>query len=130
MNRLRVMLAEDHPLIREVIQRLLALEYDVVETVERGDELLPAALRARPEVVVLDISLPGLSGLQALPSLRAQLPETCLIVLTVHNSPFYRQEAFQRGADGYVVKGRAFTDLLPALAGALADKGRCAKRQA
>ena len=129
MNR-RVMLAEDHPLMREAIQRLLAAEYDLVGTVERGDELLAAAHRELPEAVVLDVSMPGLSGLQVLPSLRAQLPGMCLIVLTAHDNAFYRREAFQRGADGFVVKGRAFTDLLPALERALSAKEGRARRQA
>lgn len=130
MNRRRVMLAEDHPQMREAIQGLLAAEYELTAAVERGDELLAAAHRERPEIVVLDVSLPGLSGLQALPSLRAQLPGVCLVVLTAHDSAFYRREASQRGADGFVVKGRAFTDLLPALQRALAAKEARAKRRA
>lgn len=130
MKRLRVMLAEDHPLIREVVQRLLAEEYELAGTVERGDELLPVARRVRPDIIVLDVSMPGLSGLQALPGLRAELPECCLIVLTVQGSALYRREAFQRGADGFVVKGRAFTDLLPAVEEALEAKVERQKRRA
>lgn len=124
MSRPRVLLAEDHPLVREAIVQLLAEACDVVGVVKRGDEIAAAAGQLAPDVILLDIALPGVSGLQVLPGLRASLPATGIVMLTSHADPLYRKEAFRRGADGYVVKGQAVTELLPAIREVLARAPR------
>lgn len=115
MTRPRVLLAEDHALLRDELVTLLGRECDVVEVVTRGDELVARAVEVRPEIALVDISLPGRSGLQALPALRAALPDLYIVMLTAHDDPLYREEARRRGADEYVVKWRAAEDLPPAI---------------
>ena len=110
-----MLLAEDHPLIRDAIAKIVTAEHDVIGIAERGDQLEQIAYDLQPNVLLLDISLPGLSGILALPRLRAILPETCIVMLTIHSDPLYREEAFRRGADGYVLKHSAPVELLPAV---------------
>lgn len=112
---LRVLLAEDHPLVRESIARLLCTSCTIAGSVDRGDLVLEAVERLKPDAVVLDISLPGRSGLQLLPDLRFAHSELLIILLTNHDSPAYREAAKERGADAYVLKQNAASDLLPAL---------------
>jgi DNA-binding NarL/FixJ family response regulator len=115
VNRPRVLLAEDHALLRAEVEKLLARECELVAVVVRGDELLARATEVRPDVMIVDISLPGRSGLQALPSLRAALPDAHIVMLTAHDDPLYREEALRRGADEYVVKWHASAELMPAI---------------
>jgi DNA-binding NarL/FixJ family response regulator len=87
----------------------------VVGFAERGDQLLELATSLRPHVITLDVSMPGLSGLNALPRLRAALPTAVIVVLTTNSSPLYREEAYHRGADAYVLKGSVLEALLPVI---------------
>ena len=88
------------------------------------------ARAVKPDVLLLDVSLPGLSGIRALPALRAALPETCIVILTTHSDPAYQEEAFRRGANGYVLKRCAYTDLLPAVRDGLSSLMHSRERQA
>lgn len=112
---MRVLLVEDHLLMQERISTLLSAGCTEVEVVGRGDEILPAVLRFRPDAVVLDVSLPGRSGIQVLPELRHRYPDMAIVVHTTHNEPIYRAEAIRRGADAYVLKVKAEEELLPAI---------------
>lgn len=119
---MRVVLAEDHPQMQQVISSLLAKEHEVSTIVGRGDEIMDAVTRDLPEALVLDVSLPGCSGLQVLPCLRKRHPRLGIIVLTTHSDPVYQLEAQRRGADDYLLKMRAFAELLPAIQRAVASR--------
>jgi DNA-binding NarL/FixJ family response regulator len=115
VSRWTALIADDHPEWRTIIARILDSAYEVIGFAERGDQLLELATGLRPQVITLDVSMPGLSGLNALPRLRAALPTAVIVVLTANSSPLYREEAYHRGADAYVLKGSALEELLPAI---------------
>jgi DNA-binding NarL/FixJ family response regulator len=119
MNRYRVLLAEDHPLMCDEIASVLSREHELIAIVRIGTEIIPTAEQLSPEVIVLDISMPGRSGLQILPELRVRMPAVPIIVLTAHSEPIYVEEAFCRGANGFVLKGNLMKDLLPTIRAAL-----------
>jgi two-component system response regulator DesR len=103
---IRLLLAEDQAMMRGALALLLNLEadLDVVAQVGRGDEIVPAALEARPDVALLDIELPGLSGLDAARDLRAAVPECGVVILTTFGRPGYLRRAMEAGARGFLVK--------------------------
>jgi DNA-binding NarL/FixJ family response regulator len=114
-----MLFAEDHPLMSDAILSVLSPEYEVVAIVRDGDHVLPAAEEQLPDAIVLDISMPGRSGLQILPELRTRMPFAAIIVLTAHSESIYMEEAFSRGADEYVLKNNLLRELLPAVSTAL-----------
>lgn len=113
--RSRVFLIEDSAPMREAISSILAPECELLGWADDGLEALEVAVEAHPDVILLDISLPGQSGMALLPALRSSLPDTAIVMLTNHNSSEYVQEAFDRGADEYVLKNDAHAALLPAI---------------
>jgi DNA-binding NarL/FixJ family response regulator len=115
MNRPRILLADDHPLVLAGLRTLVESECDVVGTATDGRELLQLASRLRPEVIVLDIGLPLLNGIDAAREIKKELPETKLLFLTMHANPAYLKEALVAGATGYVLKTTARDELLGAL---------------
>lgn len=115
MSRLTALIADDHPEWRAIIARILEPAYEVIGFAERGDQVLELATGLHPQVITLDVSMPGLSGLNALPPLRAALPDTVIVMVATNSSKLYREEAYARGADAYVLKGDAFEQLLPAI---------------
>jgi DNA-binding NarL/FixJ family response regulator len=122
LGRVRVLLADDHADFLAVVAQFLEGEFEVVETVGDGESLLRQSARLRPEVVVLDISMPGLNGIEAARRLTAAGGAAILVFLTVHSDPDYVRAALAAGALGYVVKSRLASDLLPALREALAGR--------
>ena len=122
MHKPRVILADDHTMVREGIALLLPSDVELVATVADGRELVEAARRLRPDVVVADLTMPGMGGLDALRQLRSEGLETRFIVLTVHADPAIAAEALQAGAAGFVVKHAAGEELLQALRQALAGR--------
>ncbi len=122
MGRIRVLLADDHADFLAVVTRLLEAEYEVVKTIGDGESLLNEMAELQPDVVVLDISMPGLNGLEAARRLKAAGGVAIIVFLTVHTDPDYVQAALSTGALGYVVKSRLASDLLPALKEALAGR--------
>lgn len=104
METIKVLLVEDHPELRAAFLSLLSREFQVVGTVDRGDLVLEAAERLLPDALVLDVSLPGRSGLQVLPELRARLPKMAIVMLTAHDEPMYRRAALRMGADAFLSK--------------------------
>ncbi len=98
-----------------MIIRILGSEFEVVDWVEDGREVLESALRLRPQAVILDISLPGVSGMILLPQLRRSLPTAGIVMLTNHVSQTYVDAAYQKGADGYVLKTQASDALVSAI---------------
>lgn len=112
-----VLLAEDQALLRQALAEILDREDDiaVVAQVGRGDEVLEAALRTRPEVALIDIEMPGRDGITCTADLREHLPGCRVLVLTVFNRPGYLKRALESGARGYILKDAAPADLVRAI---------------
>jgi DNA-binding NarL/FixJ family response regulator len=115
MKRPRVLLADDHVLLLEAFEKLLEPQCDVVGKVSNGRELLAVAPELEPDVVVLDISMPHLNGLDAGRHLKKSLPDVKLIYLTVHEDPELAAECMRLGASGYILKGSAASELFEAI---------------
>jgi len=115
MKRPRVLLADDHRLLREAFARLLESGCEVVGAVADGRALLAAAVELRPDIVVLDIAMPLLNGLDAARQLRRSMPDIKMIFLTVSEDPDLAAQAFQAGASGYLLKNSAASELLQAI---------------
>jgi DNA-binding NarL/FixJ family response regulator len=109
------LLADDHRLLREAFARLLEAECDVVGAVADGRALLAAAPELRPDVVVIDVAMPLLNGLDATRQLKRLMPEVKVIFLTMSEDPDVAAEAFRVGASGYVLKNSAASELLQAI---------------
>lgn len=117
-DRSRLLVVDDNAEWRSIIAGILEPDHDLVGVVERGDQIIEAAGRLCPDVITLDVSMPGGSGLNALPLLRALCPQAIIIMVSVTSTPLYMQEAFARGANGYVDKGRVRSDLMKTVAAA------------
>ena len=115
----RLLLADDHAAMLGKTVRLLEGEFAVVGTVGNGLDLLEAASRLDPDVVVLDITMPGLDGIQAARRLRRAGCRAKLVFLTVHEDLDYVRAALDAGGAAYVVKARLVSDLIPAISSAL-----------
>jgi DNA-binding NarL/FixJ family response regulator len=111
----RLLLADDHTLLLEGIRLLLEPEFDLVGSVEDGQALLAAAKTLKPDVILLDISMPLLNGIDAARQLRKLLPSARLIFVTMHAGADYVAEAFRAGAMGYLLKRAAASELLTAI---------------
>lgn len=115
MNRTRVLLADDHPLFLAALGALVEAECDVVGAVSDGRALMEAASRLKPDVIVVDISLPLLNGIDAARQIKKEQPEAKILFLTMHANPAYLKEALVAGATGYLLKTSAREELLGAL---------------
>jgi two-component system response regulator DesR len=114
---IRLLLADDQALVRGAMAALLSLEPDleVVAEVARGDEVVSAALDARPDVALLDVEMPGLDGIAATAVLREQLPACRVLVVTTFGRPGYLRRAIEAGASGFVVKDSPAEQLADAI---------------
>ena len=121
-ERPRVLLADDHPAMLALTATVLAGECCVVGSVGDGRELLAEAERLHPDVIVLDITMPRLDGIEAARHLRRSHRSARLVFLTVHEDADFAQAALDAGGLGYVVKARLASDLLPAVRAALANR--------
>jgi DNA-binding NarL/FixJ family response regulator len=123
-KRASILLAEDHTILRDGIRALLDVTDDlqVVGEVSDGREAIRAAGTFRPDLIILDLSMPGMSGLHAIKEIKRLSPGTKVVVLTVHSEEEYIVAALQKGADAYVLKDASSHELLLALRNAL--KGR------
>jgi two-component system response regulator DesR len=121
---IRVLLAEDQGMVREALATLLGLEHDieVVAQVGRGDEVVPAALEACPDVALLDIEMPGADGLTAAAALRQALPSCRTLILTTFGRPGYLRRAMSEGASGFLVKDAPASELAAAIRRAAAGQ--------
>ena len=115
MNSPKILLADDHTIILEAFRELLASRYDVVGTVTDGRELLKAAPQLEPDVIVTDLAMPRLNGLDACIKLRKKLPDTKLIVLTANEDTDRVAEAIRIGVNGYLLKSSAASELFQAV---------------
>ena len=114
---IRVLLAEDQEMVRGALAALLSFEADieVVAHVGRGDEIVEAAERTRPDVALLDIELPGLDGITAASHMRIRLPECRVLMLTTFGRPGYMRRALAAGASGFLLKDAPARDLAVAI---------------
>ncbi len=119
LAKIRVVLADDHQALLARVRRLLAEEYEVVGVVANGSQAVEAVLTLNPDVLVIDISMPVLDGLQAARQLQKAHCRTKVVFLTIHEDHDFVAAAFSAGAVGYVTKTCLSTDLVPAILGAM-----------
>ncbi len=117
MNRIRVLLAEDHTIVRKGLRSLLddETEIEVVGEAEDGQQAIELVQRLQPDVVLMDITMPVLSGLEATRQIKKLLPQVKVVVLTVHSTEEYIFQILRAGASGYVVKQAAVSELVQAI---------------
>lgn len=115
MDRPRILVADDHRMVAEGLRRVLEPDYELIEIVEDGRALVEAALRLRPDVIVADITMPQLNGLDAVVQIRRAGCHAKVIFLTMHKDAVYAARALRAGASGFVLKHSASTELLTAL---------------
>jgi DNA-binding NarL/FixJ family response regulator len=115
MSRPRVLVADDHSVILAGLVRLLEAEFDLVGAVEDGRAALESVQRLKPDVIVLDISMPVLNGIDAAAQIRKVAPKTRIIFLTMHTDVAFMKEALRAGASGYVAKRSAASELVTAI---------------
>jgi two-component system, NarL family, response regulator NreC len=122
--RKRIVIAEDHTILREGLKALLSSspEIQVVGEAEDGREALRLALELKPDMLLMDLSMPRMSGMEAIREIRKQVPEIRILVLTVHKSEEYVLAALQAGADGYILKDATHAELLMAIETVLSGK--------
>lgn len=113
--RARVFLADDHSLLLDAFRSLLEPTYEVVDTAMDGREMLAKVRKSKPDVVVMDIAMPNLNGFDAGEKLKKLLPDIKLIFLTVNDDPDMVTEAFRIGANGYLLKSSAASELFQAI---------------
>jgi len=119
MSRPRVLLADDHRMVAEGVKRLLEEEFELIAVVEDGRQLVETARRMRPDVIVADITMPHLNGIDALVQLKRDDPEVRVVFLTMHKDAAYARRALEAGAHGYVLKHSAQAELFLAVRAAL-----------
>lgn len=122
VGKVRILLADDHHAVLQRICELLDEDFDIVGTVNNGRDAVVSALRLNPDVLVIDISMPVLNGLQAALQLRSAKQPTKIVFLTVHTDRDFVSAALCAGALGYVTKSDLGTDLVPAISEVLAGR--------
>ena len=128
--RARVLLADDHVLLLEAFRRMLEPEVEVVGAVKDGAALVEQALALEPDLVVADVSMPRMNGLEAARRLRGELPRTRVVFLTVNEDPQMAAEAFALGASGYLLKNSTATELNQAIRAVLSGRRYLSRRLA
>jgi DNA-binding NarL/FixJ family response regulator len=119
VSRPRVLLADDHRVVSEGLNRLLADDFELVGMVEDGRALAAAARKLKPDVIVADISMPHLNGIDAMAQLKKDNAEVKVVFLTMHQEPAYARRALEAGAVGFVLKHSAPAELVLAIHAAL-----------
>ena len=119
MSQPRLLLADDHKETAELLRGLLEQEFDVIAQVQDGFALLSAVERLSPDVIVSDISMPGLDGISAATQIVRRNPAARIVFVTVHCDPLLAERGFEAGALGYVMKRAAGDELIPAVRSAL-----------
>ena len=114
-GKLRVVVADDHPDVLEEIRQLLNSEFEVVEAVGGGLDLVQAAARTRPDTVVSDISMPDMNGIEAAQRILNQGTSPAVVLLTMHNDPQLVQQAIEAGIQGVILKVDAGEELIAAV---------------
>ena len=122
-NRRRILLADDNLLVLERVTRFLQPTFDVVGVAHNGLEMVLEAVRLKPDIIVADISMPGLDGIEAAHQLREMGATATIVFLTINGSAEFVEACLAEGALGFVVKSRMKADLIPAINAALS--GQC-----
>lgn len=112
MHRSRILIADDHNLVAELCKNLLQSEFDVVGTVADGRTLVREAAELKPDVIIADIAMPVLNGLDAAVQIKQRMPAVKVIFLTMNPDPELAAEAFRRGGTGYLLKTSAATEMV------------------
>ena len=117
MKKIKVVIVDDHALIREGIKKLLELEesFDIVALAGDGVEALEVIEKVRPDVVLLDINMPNMNGIDCLKQIKAEYPDTKVVMLTIHEDAEYLIETINIGAEGYVLKDADVSSLVKAI---------------
>ena len=117
-NRLKVLIADDHDLMVAALRRVLAVrdDFEIVGQAKTGDDVLPLVLETRPDVVLLDIGMPGIDGIECARRIRSRRPEVRILILTAHGDVASVEAAERAGADGFIVKSIGAPDLVELLA--------------
>lgn len=113
--RPRVLLVDDHTLVREGLSKLLQSDVELVGTASSGGEAVEKAVALAPDVVLLDLSMPGLNGIDATKQIKERAPNVKVIAVTMHNSPAYLRESLKAGMEGFVLKQSAASELAAAI---------------
>jgi DNA-binding NarL/FixJ family response regulator len=119
LRRVRVLVADDHDLVLQAVRTLLQSDFTVVGVVRTGREMVAQALRLKPDVIVADIAMPELSGIDAARELRKEGFGAKLVFLTIYSEDEFISACMEEGALGYVMKAHMKTDLIPAIRAAL-----------
>jgi DNA-binding NarL/FixJ family response regulator len=122
MRKSRVLIADDHKIFAEGLKRLLSEDFDIVEIVADGRQLVAAAEKLRPDVIVVDISMPMLNGIDAVQQIKKVQPAIKAVFLTMHPDVAYAVRAFKEGASGYVLKSAVPDELITAIREGLKGK--------
>ena len=117
---MRILLADDHPHFPEIEERLLETEFEIIGKVGNGQALFEEAMRLKPDVIVTDISMPILNGIEAATRLRESGCDSRIVFLTVHSDAEFVRRCLSAGAFGYVAKSRILSELVPAIHEAVA----------
>ena len=115
MNRPRILMADDHRIVAEGLRSLLEPEFELIEIVEDGVQMVEAAKRLSPDVILADITKPRLNGLEALERLREANCKAKVVFLTMHKDATYADRALRAGASGFVLKHSASSELVKAI---------------
>jgi DNA-binding NarL/FixJ family response regulator len=128
MPRTRVLIADDHPPLLAAIRRLLAVEFEIVGEACDGVEAVRLAKALQPEVVVIDLAMPRMGGIEAIREMRAGGSSSAIVALTVLSDQAVQAATFEAGARGYVLKSQAGSDLIPAIRAAVAARSAIPSR--
>jgi len=120
LMKARILLADDHPGFPEMETRLLEPEFEVVGKVDNGQALIEAAMRLKPDIIITDISMPILDGIEAVDRLMESGCTSRIVFLSIHSDTDFVHRCLSTGALGYVAKSRIATELVPAIRRALA----------
>ena len=120
MDKVRILLADDHPRFSDMVENILGPGFEIIGKVDDGRALLDAAMKLTPDLILTDISMPVLNGIDAVDELRKQGCPSKVIFLTVHSDPDFVRSCVAVGAFGYIVKPRVALDLLPGIRRVLA----------
>jgi DNA-binding NarL/FixJ family response regulator len=122
MKRPRILLADDHTLMLERMRALLAPRYEIAGSVADGQTLVEESLHIKPDLIVLDITMPCLNGIDAAIQIKASMPGIKLLFVTIHSSPAYVRAALAAGGTGYVLKSAMHEELLDAVQDVLSGR--------
>jgi DNA-binding NarL/FixJ family response regulator len=122
MGKVRILVADDHAGVRELVESMLEPTFEVIGTVDNGRALVETARRLQPDVIITDISMPILSGIEAAKQLKESGSRAKVVFLNVHSDPDFVRACLNVGACGYIVKLRMDSDLLPAVREALSGR--------